>query len=146
VRQTCSCSNETSNGDRNCSCRRPDNGILGEFSLSNNNCLCNATNSNSANCQCCVAQSLVDLQVPRKSCITEGPAFAPEFCQCANVRAPATGLNCTCARNEFLLPRVFNLNTSQCLNQGGSRFECCLNTTQRESLIPRLSCNVDQIP
>ena len=166
VRQNCSCANSTSNGDKNCSCTRADNGIVARYLQPSKNCLCsglipnnsstsnttNSTTNSTANntsrssCQCCVAQSLNDLQIPRKNCEVEGAGFAPEFCQCtAAPKANATtSLNCTCQRSDFLIPQQYNINTTFCLNIAGSRFECCLNAQQRAALIPQLTCGANE--
>ena len=148
VRQNCTCANSTSNGDRNCSCTRADNGIVARYTQPSNNCLCTGllpNNTSRSNCQCCIAQSLNDLQVPRKSCDVEGAGFAPEFCQCTPPKAPATTpLNCTCQRSDFLIPQQYNINTTFCLNAAGTRYECCLNAEQRAALIPQLTCGANQ--
>jgi hypothetical protein len=162
VRQNCSCANSSSNGDRNCSCTRADNGIVARYIQPSNNCLCgglipnnststsNSTNNSTTNtsrssCQCCVAQSLNDLQIPRKTCEVEGAGFAPEFCQCTPPKAPATTpLNCTCQRSDYLIPQQYNITASFCLNAAGSRYECCLNAEQRAALIPQLTCGANE--
>ena len=151
AKQRCACSNNTAAG-RNCSCTRPDNGIVGSFRFPDSNCLCGSRIPNTTNtdCECCVSQTLVDTQIPRKSCDAEGPSFAPEFCQCtvppAVNRVPSATLNCSCSRPEFMISRQYNIPTGSCLNTTATRYECCLNTEQRAALIPRLSCDASQIP
>jgi hypothetical protein len=143
--ESCSfCANYTMNATTkaqgwNCSCTRPDNGIVGQLQFPQ--ALCQG-NRATGNFQCCANQAQLNTQWPVLTCDANSTQ-QKQNCQCSQMNN-INLLSCTCLNNGNgkTNPTPAVLQSSQCLAKvDNSGYQCCVPQVVQDTQIPYANCS-----